>query len=315
MPDQTGPSATDTPLEKTLQALIPDLKAKRRLGWAVAVVVAVTTFGLTALLLLGVFKGDLPWIIVLPMIGVFSVIEINRRVARSQQALILPHLAKTVDLTYTSNAKTFLDALPERLLPRARSRKAGDWISGTVGGRPMDMAEVKIETGGKNSRTLFRGLVLHFQNAVPMPAFFLAVERQTKGWLMFSGWIKVNDLVRVDTITGRSGENYGIWLSRTGASQQQHPALQAVLDVLTNLETRIGSDARLFSATSTGEEMHIALAHKRDLFHFGGLFASQDKITSGIRDAFDDLNVPLRIVSALLDAEAQADKVVTGQQA
>ncbi len=132
---------------------------------------------------------------------------------------------------------------------------------------------------------------------------------------MFSGWIKVNDLVRVDTITGRSGETYGIWLSRAGASQQQHPALQAVLDVLTNLETRIGSDARLFSATSTGEEMHIALAHKRDLFHFGGLFASQDKITSGIRDAFDDLNVPLRIVSALLDAEAQADKVVAGQQA
>ncbi len=109
MPDQTGPSATDTPLEKTLQALIPDLKAKRRLGWAVAAIVSVTTFGLTALLLLGVFKGDLPWIIVLPTIGVFSVIEINRRVARSQQALILPHLVKTVDLTYFPDAKAFFD--------------------------------------------------------------------------------------------------------------------------------------------------------------------------------------------------------------
>ena len=60
MPDQTGPSATDKPLEKTLQALIPNLKAKRRLGWVVAVAAAGTTFGLTALLLLGVSKPDRP---------------------------------------------------------------------------------------------------------------------------------------------------------------------------------------------------------------------------------------------------------------
>ena len=218
--------------------------------------------------------------------------------------MVMPHLAKAIDLQYEQNGRVFLDALPKRLLPKASVRQAEDCISGTIGDRPFTFAEAKLETGGENSRTLFCGVVVRFQNAAFVPAFFIAPERKTGGW--FSR-MKVNDLVQVDSVTGGKGEVYGVWVSQKGA-ERSDPALRGVIDLLTDLGTQIGDYAQLFSATSTGEEMHIALSHHRDMFQVGGLLANREKIMDGIRAAFEDLNTPLRIVSALLEIEAEAEK-------
>ena len=293
-------------LAATLRDLVPQMAERRRTGLVLAVLIVFVAAGGTAVAADLAPEGDQLFYLALPSIlAAFALFGADRWVAREQQALVLPHLARAVDLTYRPRAQDFLASLPKRLLPSGAVRRAEDLITGTIGGRPVAMAEVKVETGGKNSSTLFRGVVARMTNEVPLPAFFLAVERQTKGWLGFSGWIRVDDLVRVDTIAGRSGEVYGIWLSQEGA-QARHPALAAVIGVLTGLETTIGPEARLFSVTSTGQEMHIALAHDRDLFHFGGLFQGRARVAEGIERAAADLGVPVRVVSALIAAEARA---------
>lgn len=294
---------------ETLQRLNPAIKARRQRGWVFAVPIATCAIG-ASVWAPSIFGSDDPTLLLMPiLLGIIGLISLNKWVIRGQQQLIMPHLAKAVHLDYQQDAKTFLNELPPRLLPRANVRTAEDCISGTIGGRQMKLAEVKIATGGKRSRTLFRGFVLRFQNATALPAFFIAPKQKTGGW--FSR-IDVTDLIEAHTIIGQKGEVYGVWLSEKGVTKQD-PTLTAVLDILTNLETQIGVNASLFSATSTGEEMHIALTHNRDLFRIGGLLANQSQITDSVKAALEELNIPLRIVSILLEAERQAEQIKQSQ--
>lgn len=304
MSDHLDTQPENQTLDVTLQALMPSLEQRKRTGRMIAGAII-----MIALALSGWLWTIMPADNILPalapsFVGLMALFFVNGWVAKGQQRMVLPHLVKAIDLQYEQSGRAFLDALPKRLLPKAGVRRAEDCISGTVGHRLFSLAEVKFETGGKSSQTLFRGIVVRFQNAAPLPAFFIAPERKTGGW--FSR-MKVDDLVQVDSVTGQKGEVYGVWLSEKGATQSD-PALRGVIDLLTDLETHVGGYAKLFSATSTGEEMHIALSHFRDLFKVGGLLASHKKIMAGINTAFEDLNVPLRIVKALLDVEVAAER-------
>ncbi|MDX8349207.1 hypothetical protein SLH49_14570 [Cognatiyoonia sp. IB215446] len=299
MSDHPDTQPADQKLDVTLQELMPELEQKRRTGLIFAAGVSVVAIALSLLIWASADADNQLVSLALVFVGVVILFFINGWVTKGQQRMVLPHLAKAIDLEYEQNGRAFLDALPARLLPKAGVRRAEDCISGTIDDRPFALAEVKFETGGKNSRTLFRGIVVRFQNAAPIPAFFIAPERKTGGW--FSR-MNVDDLVQVDSVTGQNGEVYGVWLSQHGV-EKNNPALRGVIDLLTDLETQVGDFAQLFSATSTGEEMHIALSHFRDMFAVGGLRANREKIMAGITDAFEDLNVPLRIVSALLQVE------------
>lgn len=189
-------------------------------------------------------------------------------------------------------------------MPRAGRKIAEDLISGRIGGRSIRFAEMKLETGGKNSSTLFQGIVAEFPNLAPMPPFFLAAEAETKGWLGFAGPIKVDDLMRVDTISGANGKVYGVWASTSEV--RRHPAFAAVVKVLTNLEFVIGSESRLYTASSNGRVIHVALSHKRNLFKIGGLFTAGDALMDDIRLGYRDLTIPVTIAAKLLEAEQTA---------
>lgn len=299
MSDQPDAQDAEQALDDMLQELMPALEWKRRAGLIFAVAVSGVAIALTVWIWTSAMTDDQLVAIAPAFIGVAILFSINGWVAKGQQRMVLPHMAKAIGLDYEQNGREFLRQVPGRLLPRANVNRAEDWIRSNVGNRPFELAEVKAETGGKHSKTLFRGLVVQFENTVPIPPFFMAPERKTGGW--FSR-MKVDDLVQVDSVTGRNGEVYGVWLSQKGA-ERSHPTLRAVIDLLTDLETQIGSSAKLFSATSNGDKLHIALSQFRDMFKVGGLLANRKKIMAGITDAFEDLNVPLRIVSALLEVE------------
>ena len=132
-----------------------------------------------------------------------------------------------------------------------------------------------------------------------MPAFFIAPKRQTEGWLC---QMSVKGLIEAQTMVGHDGEVFGVWLSEKGMAHQT-PALTVALDLVNRLEAHMNANLRLFSATSNGEEIHIALSHKRDLFRVGGLLAGQDRTNESIKAALEELNIPLKIVSVLLEAE------------
>jgi hypothetical protein len=85
-----------------------------------------------------------------------------------------------------------------------------------------------------------------------------------------------------------------------------------VVEVLTRLETRVGWGAELYSATSNGVEMHVALSHPRNLFRAGGMFPNESDIFADVRAAMQDLTVPLTLANVLINAEETAVAKVKG---
>ncbi|WP_157033253.1 hypothetical protein [Loktanella sp. S4079] len=231
-------------------------------------------------------------------------LSVNEWAIRMQQRLLLPHLVELLGLTYQQRATPFMKALPRRLLPWFARRRAMHEITGRIGGNEVSFAEIRIRTWGKRSKVLFNGLVLKFQNTVPMPAFFFASDRLTEDHLSSRVKLDVRNLVRVDSANRWTGEGYGVWMSNEGA-RDIHPALRPVIEALVEPEQAIGSDAQIFSATSNGEVMHIAITYPRKLFRIGGLIATNARIMAGVQRANEDLRIPFLLVEKLLKAEAR----------
>ncbi|MCU0827869.1 MAG: hypothetical protein MUE52_10780 [Tabrizicola sp.] len=311
----TGPSASPPDVSAAVQALKPQLT--RMSVWALlgmTVSGIVTLYAVIASITLIEENSDGDRFKVALFAGIMGILLmafIYGRMRRSQEALVMPHVAQAVGLTYYKDASGFLNALPERLLPRASVRKAEDLVVGQLGSHSIQLAEVSIETGGKNSRTLFKGVVAQFRNSIQMPAFFLAPHEQTRPGMIFKAWIPTDGLYHQRDVVGPSGTTYGLWTSWTDA--QEAPALNSVVDILTSLENRLPGPMSLFTATSNGIEMHIALRHFRDLYRVGGLFPAESHLLSQVSQATQDLSVPLNLVKELVAAElAVADQTKTG---
>lgn len=304
MPEAAPLPDSSTEVARAVRALLPGL---RRIGSLTAVLIAVLA---VAAGLLGV------WGISLLMAGTDAQIPIlgaavcggliywaHVGMIRRQEGMVMPVLASTVGLTYSKDAKAFIAGLPQRLLPKRGIRSGEDYVYGILGAHTIRMAEVKVETGGKNSRTLFQGLVAQFPNQVAMPAFFIALEDKTRPGMFFGGDLSTEGLFHLrDVIT--DGRRYGIWTS--WSSVDEPPALAAVIDVLTHIETHVGPGAQLYAATSNGEETHIALTHGRNLFRVGGMFIDENDLFRDVRGALQDLTVPLTLAQTLISAEAAA---------
>ena len=236
------------------------------------------------------------------VIGVLAMGYIVIQMRRRQESLVMPVVANAVGLTYAKHDRAFFLRLPERLLPRGRTTKAEDVVTGRLGNHVIRMGEVVVETGGKRSRTLFRGVVAQFSHRVPMPAFFLAPLEQTRSGLLFSAWISTEGLYHLRDVTGPTGRTYGLWTPWTDL--EEPPALSAIIEVLTQLESRIGAAVSLFTANSDGTETYIALSHARDLFQAGGLFPRQEQLFADVSTAMTELLIPLNLARELIAAEA-----------
>lgn len=294
------PDATDE-VALAVRNLMPGL---RRQGYTTAAIMAAATVagGVATMLVLSsrMTGGDSleAMVIVLGIAGMI-IFYAHRWMRRRQEAMVMPVLARAVGLAYDKSAKSYMNGLPQRLLPKG-IRKGEDYVHGTLGAHAIQMAEVTVETGGKNSKTLFKGIVAQFHNRVAMPAFFLALEDKTRPGIFFGGDLSTDGLHHLRSVMV-GGRAYGIWTSWSDLAEP--PALAAVIDVLTRIETHVGHEAELYAATSNGEEMHVALSHKRNLFRVGGIFPNEDEIFADVRAAMQDLTVPLILAKALISAE------------
>lgn len=284
-----------------VRELLPALRGHTRAGWFQIAVVTVLSF-LAILFAIAELEGEgkIKIIFIAGLIGALIIGYIARRTRSQHEAAVMPILGHTVGLSHTKDAGHFAKSLPMRLLPHRAITSGEDHLAGRIGDRTLEMAEIKAETGGKNSRTLFQGIVARFPNAVPMPPFFIADEAQTRSGLFFSGHLDVEGLVQVQTIS-TGGTSYGIWAS--SAAAVEHPALAEVIRILTNLPSRVSAAAQLFSATSNGEITHVALTHKRNLYQIGGLFFDEAQLLRDVETALRDLTVPLTIAHQLMEAE------------
>jgi hypothetical protein len=311
MPDtQPAPDASDQ-VALAVRDLMPGLRRQGHLALGIMAAASVIAFVVTLMILASDMDGEGRFKFSLVVLGAagFAIYHAYRWMRKQQESLLMPILARTVGLSYDKNAKPFLKALPQRLLPKG-VKTAEDHIHGTLGAHAIQLAEVNVETGGKNSRTLFKGLVAQFPNRVAMPAFFIALEDKTRPGIFFGGDLKTDGLHHLRNVTGEGGRTYGVWTS--WSEMQEPPALAAVVEVLTRLETRVGRGAELYSATSNGVEMHVALSHTRNLFRAGGMFPNESDIFADVRAAMQDLTVPLTLANVLINAEETAVAKVKG---
>ena len=312
MSDPASPDSATDEVALAVRALMPGLKRQAMVAVSL-ITLAIVGGAVAALLVLNSgMKGEDRWKMALMVgIGVFLVVTwIFKWTVRKQEGQVMPILARAIGLNYAKDAKTFVKSLPRRLLPARGIRSGEDHVHGPLGAHAIQMAEVLVETGGKNSRTLFKGIVAQFPNRVAMPAFFVALEDKTRPGIFFGGDLSTEGLHHLRTVTGNGGRSYGVWTSWTAIEEQ--PSLSAVVDILTRIEDHVGPGAELYAATSNGEEMHIALSHKRNLFHLGGLFPDENQLFRDVRAAMQDLTVPLTLAKTLIRAEETASAKVKG---
>jgi len=300
-------SADDTlDIGATVRALMPQLRQQAMLSVILIVALGIATCAMTiwALQIYAESSQISRFATTAAMFCLVGMLLAWRRARHAQEALVMPVLAQAVGLSYDKNAKAFLAGLPRNLLPQKAAQSAEDHVHGRLGNHRIDMAEVRVVTGGKNSKTLFKGLVAQFPNSVPMPIFFLAPLSKTKPGVIFSAWMPTEGLTHLRDVTGPSGTPYGVWISWT--ERDEPPALAAVIKVLTDLETRVGVSASLFSVVSTGNEMFVALSHSGDLYRIGGLFPSEARIFGDVSSATQELAVVLNLARQLIAAEEAA---------
>lgn len=313
MPVESGPTVEANEVAVAVRSLLPSLK--RQAAVAVGIItLAILAAAVAAVLFLnsGMDTED-RWkmALVAGIVAFFVVTWTYKSTVRKQEAQVMPVLARAIGMEYSKNAKPFVSALPKRLLPARGVRTGEDHVHGKIGAHAIQMAEVNVETGGKNSRTLFKGIVAQFPNRTAMPAFFVALEDKTRPGFFFGGDLSTEGLYQHSTVTGNGGRRYGVW---TSWSKLEDPpaALSDVVTILTRLEDHVGQGAELYAATSNGEEMHIALSHKRNLFHLGGLFPDENQLFRDVRAAMQDLTVPLTLAKTLIQAEEAATAKVKG---
>lgn len=291
---------TRDPLETALSDALPQLRSLRLQGLAgLAALMAATVF--LGIILLNAGKDAQSWAIIVGFAGVFGMIALAGWVKKSHEAAIMPILAATLNLSHQKSAKHFITQIPQNFIPRGGKQTCDDLMSGQIAGRPFCFAEVKTETGGKNSSTLFDGVVVEVKAREMLPEFLIAPVKQTKGFWFFKGNVDVGNQARWHSATGGTGEEYGLW------SPSQQPAerkvMEALMDRMLNLGGSLGSGSSLYSVACTGHFIYVALRHKREMFRIGGVFSTHDELMADIRTATGELDVPLRLAGEVVRAE------------
>jgi hypothetical protein len=306
MPQDTAPPDASSEVALAVRALMPALKRQATLAVGIITLAIIAAAVAAMFSLSSGMDGEDRWKMALfaGIAAFFVVTWTYKWTVRKQEAQVMPILARAIGLNYSKDARPFVKTLPKRLLPARGVRAGEDHVHGTMGAHAIQMAEVNVETGGKNSRTLFKGIVAQFPNRTAMPAFFIALEDKTRPGFFFGGDLSTEGLYQHSTVTGNGGRRYGVWTS--WSKTEEPPALSEVVAILTRIEDHVGSGAELYAATSNGVEMHIALSHKRNLFHLGGLFPDENQLFRDVRAAMQDLTVPLTLAKLLIEAEETA---------
>lgn len=230
--------------------------------------------------------------------ALFGAYWIARALRRSHERRLMPVLARAAGLEFDPDPGRQVAALPVALLPKG-AEKSEDMLSGRFGDRHLNAVELQIETGGKNSTTLFDGFVVTVSNLLPQPEFTLVLDNQTRAGFLTRARHDVTALSRFDSY-GRWGRSYGIWGAHSARTDAR---VHAFLDRVFAAEGAMGSSAEIHAVVRTAQNTFVAVKHPRDLFRLGGLFAGREALTSQIEQAFNDLKLPLKAAEKVIEAE------------
>lgn len=240
-----------------------------------------------------------------PLLALSLVGVIHFWMRRRQQALVMPVLAQSVGLRFSPEARRFIDRFPRRVLPERGVPHCKNLVGATLGAHEFQMAELVVVTGRKNTETLFNGIAVWFPNRTPLPAFYLFQDRKTRNGAIIPRELSPDGLRHLRDISSLR-RTYGIWTSEPLAAEP--PALSGVVDSLLRLEERLDQGSELYSASSSGTELHLLISHRRNLFQVGGTFLNEARLLKAVQAAMEDLKIALDLAQVLFEAERASAK-------
>ncbi|MGL4319769.1 MAG: hypothetical protein ACRCS3_02815 [Paracoccaceae bacterium] len=288
------------PSEAAIAAALPEIRQATKRGWALLIGALVITLVILVILAGSGIKEAAAYIITV-FLGAFAVAGAVSLTRAAHERAVMPIIAKAFSLQYEKSPKGFFETIPRALIPFGGRRSVDDLMSGQVAGRNFRFAECTTATGGKNSRTLFKGVVLIVDARGGMPDIIIASEQDTKGFLIFPGRVNVDDMQLVHQVQEANGMTYGLW---TASSQAlQFTAARAFMDRILSAGPRILGSSTLCTVLSTSQQHCISLKHAHDLFKIGGMFAKEGRVISDIRHAATEIAHPIELVAEILRAE------------
>lgn len=294
------PVSAPDPAGDALAAALPMIRQSQRMAWVwIAVIIAVVLAIAIGLFSLG---GDaIGYAFGVLVVGCFFPFMVAESTRKKHEREVLPTICNAFGLEYQKSPKGYFDTIPKGFIPLGGRRSCDDIMVGKVAGQSFRLAEVKTETGGKNSVVLFKGLVIGLESRGAPPQFLLASLKETKGFLFFKGNVPVQGMESLDTFSGPDGTQYGIWAApgSGGDAARILPFARRIAEV----GPQILGKSTLYSVQSNGSQWHMALRHDADLFRIGGLRADEAKIMADIRTASAEFAQMFRLIEAILKAE------------
>ncbi len=283
---------------KFLKEVSPDLRRITFQGWGGVAAIAIIGFAAA------IAFAHVQWSIFSLGAAVFGIIMVARHARRSHEAVIMPHLARTAGFSYEAKGLPADVDFPDILLPKGGVNKVEDRIAGKIGGLDVVIAEYHIETGGKNSSTLFDGFVIGMTAIEKEPEFRLVLASETEPRFLAGPRFSPQGREAAWTGQARNGKSYKLFLENS--SREAEDAAIPLAKALISLEDLFDVNSYIYSAVRNAGRITVAIRHKRDLFRMGGLFASRASIEGQVHHCFDDLKIPLQAASKLIEAQGKA---------
>lgn len=249
--------------------------------------------------------SDLRAIFIPAMLVAGAVAFCLRWFQRQASAELIPHLARAAGLGYTVDFPHHIvrDMIEAGLIPRAGDlSRREDRFDGTLAGRHFMAGDVHLKTGGKNSSTLFEGLVVSLSLPERHKGFALTtLERAASGFLR-RAQVDTKTLLPRGTFNSKHGTGFTAYVPDNALADS--PGFRAQVKQLVRLDSEIPG-CRLFSVYCTGDRILVALSSGRNLFRIGRVF-SAELMTQDLQRVLSEMQFPLRVVQILLDAEQAA---------
>jgi hypothetical protein len=285
--------------EDRIRAALPGLKRRRIMGGlGMAATGAAGFIG-------AVWSLSLPdegWkISALFVVGAgFLCFWIAKQTSRAHEAALMPIIAGTFGLSHQKNGKAFLRAAPSPFLPMGGVQAADDVLTGRLAGQVFTWAEVETETGGKNSRTLFHGLLLEVP-APGTPKLLAAPEEHTRPGMVFRADVDVQGLRWLGRDPGGGPGGTEVF-STDGDPSLTGPQVADLMARLLRLGGPVGGS--FFAACFTGRALWLAISHDRELFAIGGVVSDEHTLMADIRRAAQDFRGPMEIAGRAMEVAA-----------
>ncbi len=232
---------------------------------------------------------------------------VRDQVRKRHGAEVMPIVAKAFGLTHDKAGGSFLGIVPFRIPPRSNQNTVDDHLTGTIGGRVWHAAEVRTETGGKNSKLYFDGIVIHVRTDGPLPGLMACRTEETQGSFWHgSARINVGDLTPVTMPSTRMPHGFGVWRTdgKWGTDGFDPDRTATLIAAVARAASGLGPDSRPLQILFDDRAITVATGQAHELFRIGGLFATRATVMADIRNVAQEVGPLIRAVTDILQAEA-----------